>query len=663
MDKSGITSLDLRFLVRELDAELKGGIFRKIYQYNPIPETGLKYQFLFEIFVPSKGASWLYVDNSKMFITTRKKPAPITPPSFCLFLRKHLNNERIVNIKQHDFDRIVEIRTPNNTIIVEMFSDGNVILLDEKFDIIMPMHVQRWKDRDIKPKIHYNYPPAKINPFSINYSYFSQFLRQYDKKLVAVLAAAFGFGSTYANEIVSLSGSSPEKPANSLKMEEESQIFEAIRKIDAKKTEPSRYDDFVSPFRLKTKGRETQAFGNLSEALDEYFSEQQIEAVKEVVEKKSDEQKEKMERIMEQQTLALEKWQEKREEKKETGNIIYQFYGTVESVLDAINKARSAGLEWDEIKRRIQSESTPEAEAIKEIREHEGIVVVELGGKEVELDIRKSVEENAADYYEGSKTAKRKMEGAEQAIEETKEKIENLPELSEDAADLEKEMPVKVTKKRGKWYEKFRWFISSDGFLIVAGKDATSNEILIKKHTETGDLVFHSDIQGAPFTVIKSEGKEISEYSRKEAAEFAAAYSKAWQMGLATVDVYAVKPDQVSKQPPSGGYLPKGAFMIYGQRDWFRDVELKLSIGISIDRESNSCSVLTGPVMSMRTHASYFLTVRPGQKQARDLAVEIKNKILIKATPEDKPYMEGIPLDEIQNLIPAGSGEVVEYGI
>ncbi|UCC91220.1 MAG: DUF814 domain-containing protein, partial [Candidatus Aenigmatarchaeota archaeon] len=225
------------------------------------------------------------------------------------------------------------------------------------------------------------------------------------------------------------------------------------------------------------------------------------------------------------------------------------------------------------------------------------------------------------------------------------------------------EKPVKVERKRKKWFEKFRWFRTSDDFLIVGGKDATSNEVLVRKHSEPSDLVFHSDIQGSPFVVIKSGDSEVSDYARKEAAEFTAAYSKAWGSGLATVDVYAIRPDQVSKQPPTGEYLPKGSFMIYGQREWFRDVELKIAIGVRIDRESEDVEVLAGPVMPIRKRTDYFVTIKPGETEGSSLARQIRNEILIKASPEDKIWIEKIPLDEFQKFIPGDKGEIVEYGV
>jgi predicted ribosome quality control (RQC) complex YloA/Tae2 family protein len=656
--KTEISSLDLRFLIKELKGKLAGGIFRKIYQYRTFEKT---HQFLFEIFVPNKGEYWLYIDKNKIFLTTYKKPSPVQPPNFCLFLRKHLNNKRILDIKQHDFDRVVEIRTDENILIIELFSDGNLILCDRDYNIIMPLYIQKWKDRDLKPKIRYSYPPARVDPFSANFDYFVNFLKKYESKVIAVLATGFGFGATYAKEICLRAEVDDQKPSNELSLEELSNLHNTIVSIDKMKPSPVVYEDFVSPFLLEvmksstTKGKPE----SLSKAFDEFFSEQKIEEIEMKEEEIKEGEKAKVERILEKQEQAMEKWTDVRDESREIADTIYKFYGTIEGVLEGIRKARNSGLSWEEIKERIRSESTSEAEAIKEIREDEGIVVVEVGGKEIELDFRKSVEENAEDYYEGSKHAKKKIVGVTKALGETKERLESEIEMK----PLEEEKPVKVVKKRKKWFEKFRWFRSSDGFLIVCGKDATSNEVLIKKHTDPNDLVFHSDIHGAPFVVIKSEGREISEDSKKEAAEFAAAYSKAWQMGLANVDVYCVRPDQVSKQPPSGEYLPKGSFMIYGQREWFREVELKLSIGVRIDRENEEVRVLSGPVMSIRKETDYFVTIKPGNQQAYDLAKTIKNKILIKSTPEDKVWIEKIPLEDFQKHIPSGIGEVIEYGV
>ncbi len=93
------------------------------------------------------------------------------------------------------------------------------------------------------------------------------------------------------------------------------------------------------------------------------------------------------------------------------------------------------------------------------------------------------------------------------------------------AALMEALAKRKVETENKEWYEKFRWFTSSDGFLVVAGKDTVSNEVLIKKYTTQEDAVFHAEISGAPFTVVKSEGKPVPEQTLREAGEFAASFS------------------------------------------------------------------------------------------------------------------------------------------
>ena len=122
MEKTEITALDLKYLVKELRDSLSGGMVRKIYQYG-----GKTKQFLFEIYVPTRGAFWLYVDNQKMFITKRKKATPQEPPSFCMFLRKHLMAKKLHDIKQHEFDRIVKVYTAENIIIFERNFFGRIL--------------------------------------------------------------------------------------------------------------------------------------------------------------------------------------------------------------------------------------------------------------------------------------------------------------------------------------------------------------------------------------------------------------------------------------------------------------------------------------------------------------------------------------------------------
>jgi predicted ribosome quality control (RQC) complex YloA/Tae2 family protein len=689
-EKKEITALDLKFLVKELRETITGGMIRKIYQYSGSKTK----QFLFEVFVPTKGGIWLYTDSNKMFITKRKKASPQEPPSFCMFLRKHMMGKKIIDIKQHGFDRIVEISVGEVIIIFEMFPPGNVILCDTSYNIIMPLQVQRWKDRQIRPKSPYKYPPKVTDPFDLDLDSLKRSLARSDKKLIAYIAATLGFGSVYASEICSRAGIDGTKLAMDMGINEILKIHQAIENVGNEEPVPRIYDDTVSPFPLQShKNRESESFRNISEALDEFFSAQQIGIRKKEVKTVVEKEKEKVERIVEKQDSAIEKWEGIESDSRDMAERVYNHYSTVEGVLNGIKKARDSGVSWEEIKQKVTSEDTPEADAIKSIRENDGIIILNLGGKDVPIDIRKSVEENAQKFYDDAKWAKKKYEGAGEAREEYGEKLEQAEkEVSEqEGKDFTKEVfpvekkmrddtseesriaeehaseeyaQVSIEKpkiKRKKWFEKFKWFRSSQGFLVIGGRNATQNEMLVKKHTENNDLVFHADITGAAFVVIKSEGHEIPQETKKEAAEFSAANSKAWARGMGNVDVFSVKPEQVSKTPPSGQYLPKGSFMINGERERYRDMELKLSVGVNIDMEKKEASVIAGPVMAMRKNCNYFVTIKPGLKKGMELAKTIKNKILIKSKPEDRQLIETIPIDEFQVVIPSGMGDVMEY--
>ena len=258
---------------------------------------------------------------------------------------------------------------------------------------------------------------------------------------------------------------------------------------------------------------------------------------------------------------------------------------------------------------------------------------------EFELNLKESLHKNISAYFEKSKKASSKAKRIEQAIKEVEQKIEELQKKG----TLEKEK--KPIKKRPRaWYEKFRWFFSSDGMLVLAGRDAKTNEQLIKRYMEDEDLYFHADIQGAAHCIVKTSGKPVSEQTQKEAAIFAAVHSKAWQQGLLAVDVYSVKPEQVSKRAPSGESLGTGAFMIYGKRKWFRDTPLDFAIGI--EKVDEYWRVISGPRTAIEKRALMSFRVIPGSKRKSDVAKIIKSKA-------EKKLGATISLDEIIRMLPA----------
>ena len=280
---------------------------------------------------------------------------------------------------------------------------------------------------------------------------------------------------------------------------------------------------------------------------------------------------------------------------------------------------------------------------------------------EVEIDIRKNARQNAEKYFEQAKVAKQKLVAAEAALAKTVAKIEGLKTGTTAVEEKVLGLPKK-RRPRGKWYESFRWMFTTEGFLVIAGRDAKQNEIIFAKRIEPTDIVLHAEITGEPLTVVKSEGKQISPLAIREAAEFAAAYSRAWAAGLGGIDVYWIKPEQVSKTAPAGEFLPKGAFMIRGQKNYLKKMELKVSIGVKFDKDKEgkrSAKLICGNTQAVNEHAKYFVTIEPGQISQAQLASEIRRQILMKALPDDKQLIEQIPIEDIQRAIPAGTSGLV----
>ncbi len=618
--KTEITSLDLKFLVNELKENLVNGKIRKIYSLN-------KGKFLFEIYTPKKGKFFLYFDGTKIFLASKRTAEE--PSGFCMFLRKRLMGENIEKINQREFDRIIEIKTKNYILIFEMIHPGNLILCDLFYEIINCLKKQEWKDRVIKPKLKYEYPPSFPNPFTLNFNEFKNSIKNSEKKLIVFLARDLGFGGEYAKEICLKAKLNENEIGKDLSEKEIKNLHETIKSIEKIKLKPTIYEDSFSPFPLEIyeekKSKETKTF---SQCLEKYFLKLESEDKEEV------KKREKLEKILNKQKEAIKKWEETEKKSREIAEKIYENYALIQKILGELKNLREGGFSWKEIKEKL---NYPE---IKEIKEKQALIIFILDGKEIQFDFRKSIEENAANYYEKAKKAKKKIQGAQKAIKEQKEKLERIKP--------KKEKPKE--KKKQKWFEKFKWFISSDGILVIAGKDATSNEILIKKHTEPENLVFHADIPGAAFVVIKS--KDSPEQTKKEAAEFAAVNSKAWQNRFGVVDVYCVKPKQVSKKPPSGEYLPKGSFMIYGEKEWFKNIELKFAIGWKGE-------IISGPVEAVKNKTKNFVILKPGFKKSLELAKEIKKR-LIKKAGKEKETIQKIPLETIQKLIPSGKGEIAK---
>ncbi|MHA1747161.1 MAG: ribosome rescue protein RqcH, partial [Promethearchaeota archaeon] len=530
---------------------------------------------------------------------------PRFPPNFCISIRKYIKDRKILNFYQYKhLDRMVilEIQGIDKStwrLILEFFGKGNIILLKPTGYVQIAARYFKLKSEVVLPNRIYNFPVQNFKDiFEVEIDTLRESLTHDSDAVSKILSTNFNINSFYAMELCLKSNIDVKSPGSSLSESQINKLFEAIKELEKKlkkrefspciiaKTSDFKELKSVEPFKqLQFSGYPVKEFDSFNQAVDEYFSYGLILKAKE--EKKEKKKLSKNERILKAQYQQLENLKSKSQEYVELGNLLYQYFPQLSKLLDTIYKARKKGISWDEIINKIsvgKKQGIEEALFFESAEIGSPIIKVNVERRIIPLDIRYSLTENIEKFfYSKSKKAKKKIPGALKTIQRVSKLIEK-EKIS--AAENMKKMVLPAKRRKKEWFEKFRWFYSSDGYLVLAGRDASTNELLFSRYMQPNDLFFHSDVPGSPIVLVKNHPGESIEnipiQTRKEAAVFGVSYSRAWKLELKTADIYSVSPDQVSKTPPSGEYLPKGSFMIRGERNYYKNVRLELVVGIQL---------------------------------------------------------------------------------
>jgi len=658
-----MTSFDVAVLVLELDQMIKGAHIDNVYQTN-------HGTFIFKLRQPSKPTLHLLIESGKRFhLTAYTHEKPQRPPTFCMALRKYLRNGKVTEILQHEFERVITIkvsaREENFQLICELFGEGNIILVDSENKILHALTYRKMRDRNILRGENFQYPPPSgKNPYKVNRQDLDEIKKLGQIKIVKALTKFLSIGGFYAEEILYRAQIDKDTSCESLTKQQLDRIFnelqEILSQIQSDNVKPHIVIDErgewidTSPIPLSKYAKfQQKSYKTMNETLDEYYAQITTRGITEKASKEAKQELAKLERIFQNQQNAIEKLKQDIEKNREIGNTIYSHFGELQSLLQRIMEQRKNGKVWEEIKSDVEKEleHTPETR-LHSLHPKQLIINVSINKLMIPLNLRRSIQDNAANYYAIAKKSEKKLEGAEKALTETKVKIADLErQLIRQAEEAQKPL---FKQRKMAWYEKFRWFHSSENFLVIGGRDATTNEILIKKHMEPHDVVFHADIIGAPFVLIKTGGRKPTEQTIREAAKLAASYSSAWREMLGTVDVYWVSPKQISKSPPLGQYVKKGSFVIRGSKNYVRHVPLQVAVGIKIEGEYSI--VMGGPPEAITKQTNFYVIIVPGNQTSSELAKQIKN-LLAKQVPQDiRRNILDIPLEEIQRFIPLGQG-------
>ena len=634
--------------------------------------------------------------------------APGRPPNFAMMLRNRLSGADFAGVEQYGFDRILQFHferdDEDTTIVAELFGQGNVAVLDENREVVDSLDTVRLKSRTVAPGSQYEFPDERINPLEIDYEALVAHMEQSNTDLVRTLATQLNFGGLYAEEICTRAGVEKATDIADADEDDYEAIYDAIQRL----AEPVRAADFdprvyreddrlvdVTPLPLEEYADlDSEAFDTFDEAVDFYFTNVDFEGDDpgdaSVGDQRPDfeAEREKQKRIIEQQEQAIEGFEQQAEAEREKAELLYGHYGLVDEILTTVQNAREEDTSWEEIEARFEEgaeRGIEAAEAVTDLDRERGTVTIEIDGTPVEVDASTGVEKNADRLYTEAKRIEEKKEGAQTAIEDTREQLEAVKQRKEEwEADSEDDgdgggeegdgdgeqedvdwlsEPSIPVRKQEQWYERFRWFRTSDGFLVIGGRNADQNEELVQKYMDGNDLFFHAQAHGGPVTILKtsdpsepSRDVDVPEASRQEAAQFAVSYSSVWKDGRFAGDAYVVTPDQVSKTPESGEYLEKGGFAIRGDRTYFRDVEVGVAVGIACEPHTR---VLGGPPSAIVPQVETHVEVEPGRYAQNDTAKRIYR--LFRERFEDTSFVRKVAsADLIQEFLPPGGSRILE---
>ncbi|NGM67695.1 fibronectin-binding domain-containing protein [Natronolimnobius sp. AArcel1] len=718
--KRELTSVDLAALVEELGA-FEGAKVDKAYLYGD-DMVRLKMRDF------DRGRMELVfeVGETKRAHTVapeRIPDAPGRPPQFAMMLRNRLSGADFVDVEQYEFDRILEFtfdRDDGTTrIIVELFGQGNVAVTDGEYEVIDSLETVRLKSRTVVPGSRYEFPDTRTNPLTVSREAFDHEMNDSDTDVVRTLATQLNFGGLYAEEVCTRAG--VEKAMDIEEADERvyDRLYEAIERLalDTRNGnfEPRLYlerdeeDDTdseeadgdgaggdaseqvidVTPFPLEeheAEGLVAEGYDSFLAALDDYFFRLELEDESEPdpTEQKPDFEEEiaKYERIIEQQQGAISGFEQEADDLREQAESLYAEYGLVDDILSTIQNARAQDRPWDDIEERFEEgaeQGIEAAEAVIDVDGSEGIVTVEVDGEYIDLIAHDGVEQNADRLYTEAKRVEEKKEGALAAIEDTREDLEDAKQRrdqwdaddgDEDESDEDHDdtdwlsMQSVPIRENEPWYDRFRWFHTSDGYLVIGGRNADQNEELVKKYLEPGDKVLHTQAHGGPVTVLKatdpseasSSDIELPDSSIEEAAQFAVSYASVWKDGRYAGDVYAVDSDQVTKTPESGEYLEKGGFAIRGDRTYYDDTPVGVAVGIQCEPYTR---VIGGPPSAIEGQAETMIELEPGRYAQADAAKRLYRQFREEFSDESFVRKIGSP-DRIQHFMPPGGSRVVE---
>ena len=617
--KDRFTALDILALVRELRSVVRARV-DKVFD---LPSGG----WSVVLRVPREGRRELLLVPGRfsVLLATAVAHAEELSP-FARELRRLLEGAVLSEVPNPGGERLLEVvfhRTgePDPVLVaLEMFGTGNLVVA-RAGRIALAAHSRRWAHRTIGVGEEYARPPSRTDPWTAGEAEVEAELVRSHTDLASTLAARLSLGGPIAEELIVRCGYDGSEPAAAtapkLARRLSSEMQRLVSEVGDRPVGYLYARGGVSVDATPYPSRRWADVADVAEGTRPTFSEAAFEyfaplltpsETPEVAE--ANRARRELERQVDRQRKAVEGLTEAVEALQSQATAIFEHFAEAEAAI-----ARAASGDGGDVR-----------------------VEADLGGVRVSLYRDRPVRESAQALYEEAKRTQSKLAGAKAALEEAAGRLAR-PVARRGVG------PARPTAGRSKrhWFEQYRWFVSSEGAVVIAGRDATSNDQVVKRHLKEGDLYVHADLHGAASVVVKHPAPgspPFTEATIREAGQWAVAFSKAWRAGLASASAFWVAHDQVSKSGGSGEFVARGAWVVHGTKHFLRDLPTELALG-TIDYEGESRWTVAPPE-AVRSRGQVRVLLTPGDDRLRgEREVELSREL-------------GVPRPLLQSLLPAG---------
>ena len=654
-----LSSIELRYLVNEI----RSRAINSLSSYYVSSINAITKNSLFLRLHHPMQEDIMFVLSTRGIWITRSKFKPMEEKNTIESVaHKELERAKFESIEQAGSERIVSLifRQPDGKlriVVGEFFGDGNIIICDENMEIIAILNPIQVRHRTLSVGLRYAYPPARgVDVFDITLDQMLPLRNGANNIDVRRwIGRNISMPRKFVEEVINRAGIQIDKQAEQLSDHEVSKIYETVKNIvnevcaGGKSHEPivimqddkpqealpiiTREAAAAASAAVKTMKNNNiiKKVASYMDAVDEVLSSEIMYIGRSSRTVELDRQITVLEHDLEEQNKAKETVIQKAAAiRKLASELMALSYGSTDEIADLL-AANSASVVTEK-----------------------GINYIEVANEQVEM--QPSLAKVSSMLFGRAK----EMERGNASIEEAGSKIlAQIEKLRNETAAIHRKVTVKEQISR-EWYERYRWFITTEGLLVIGGRDASSNSALIRKHLTEHDIVFHAEVHGSPFFIIKNAAsfavtqEGTIDLSLYQVAQATISFSRAWKDGLSSADAYWVMPQQVKKGAPTGQFLPKGSFVIEGKRNYLKGVELRVAIGIM--QLNNRETILCGPEEAIKKHSIFYTVLLQGGMDPMNAAKKIKSEFVKIAEDNIKieESIKHISLDDFVRALPAG---------